>query len=152
VARYRGPVSDESDDSSRLCQWCSTPAADGLTHCANCGAALTLRETIGEVVIPGVTHVDPALAQFANEPLRIPRASPSQSVAAGTVSAAALAGGPAGVIALAALGAVAANEYGSAARGRKLTPEEIEKIGQPSEAALQMLKLLEEQEKGGEGP
>jgi hypothetical protein len=133
------------NDAERRCAWCDAPAPETLVDCAECGAKLAQRETLGDLVIPGVTHVDPALQQYSKDPLRIPRASSSQYVAGPALGAAATVGGPAGLIALAALGAVAANEYNAASRGRRLTPEEIEKLGQPSEAALLMLKKLEEE-------
>jgi hypothetical protein len=133
------------NDAERRCAWCDAPAPEGLVDCAACGAKLAQRETLGDLVIPGVTHVDPALQQYSKDPLRIPRASSSQYVAGPALGAAVTAGGPAGLIALAALGAVAAKEYSAASRGRHLTPEEIEKLGQPSEAALLMLKKLEEE-------
>jgi hypothetical protein len=110
-----------SDDEGKVeCQWCATTAANEATHCPKCGAALILRETIGDMVIPGVTHVDPALSQFANEPLHLPGPSPTQGAAGPAIAAAAL-GGPAGLVALAGLGGLAAAEYLGAGRGQKMT-------------------------------
>jgi hypothetical protein len=54
-------------------------------------------------------------------------------------------GGPAALVALAGLGAVAATEYGGAGRGRQVTQADLDRLGQPSEAALQMLKRLDEE-------
>jgi hypothetical protein len=133
-----------SGDAGRRCQWCSEPAAETDTHCRACGANLAQRDALGEVVIPGVTHVDPGLKAYANHPLRIPGASPSQRVAPDLIGAAAIAGGPAGLIALAGLGAVAASEFAGAGRGHGMTQAQLEKLGQPSEAALQMLRKLDE--------
>lgn len=136
-----------TDPAPRRCQWCSEVAAESDTQCRACGANLAQRETIGEVVIPGVTHVDPGLKSYAAQPLRIPGASPSQYVAGPAVGAAVVVGGPAAIVALAGLGAVAATEYGTAGRGQHVTQADLEKLGMPSEAAMQMLKKLEEEEK-----
>jgi hypothetical protein len=132
-----------SEQPDRRCQWCSTPAADADTHCSACGAALAQREQIGDLVIPGVTHVDPGLKAYAAQPLRIPGPSPSQYVAGPAVGAV-VTMGPAGLIALAGLGAVAATEYAGAGRG-EMTQADLDKLGQPSEAVLQALKRLEEE-------
>ena len=134
----------KNDQSPRRCQWCSEAAAETDTHCRACGANLAQREQIGEVVIPGVTHVDPGLKSYAAQPLRIPGASPSQYVAGPAMGAAVMVGGPAGLVALAGLGAVAATEYAGAGRG-PMTQADLDKLGQPSEAALQMLKKLDEE-------
>src|SRR5512141_2530540 len=86
-------------DPGGLCQWCSVPVTEGARQCSACGATVILRESIGDLIIPGVTHVDPALAAYAAQPLRIPRASPSQSIA-GPAAGALMLGGPAGLIGL----------------------------------------------------
>lgn len=104
-----------------------------------------MRETIGDLVIPGVTHVDPNLAQYDAQPLHIPGPSPSQSLA-GPVMGAAMHNPALGMVALAGLGAVAANEFMSAGRGQ-MSAAEIEKLGQLSEPVQQMLKKLDEEEK-----
>jgi hypothetical protein len=133
-----------SEQSPRRCQWCSEVAAETDTHCRACGANLAQREALGEVVVPGVTHVDPGLKSYAAQPLRIPKPSPSQYVAGPAMGAAVMVGGPVGLVALAGLGAVAATEYGAAGRGH-LTQADLDRLGQPSEAALQMLKKLDEE-------
>ena len=135
-----------NEPAPRRCQWCSEPAAETDTQCRACGANLAQRETIGDVVIPGVTHVDPGLKSYAAQPLRIPGASPSQYVAGPAVGAAVMVGGPAGLVALAGLGAVAATEYAGAGRGQHMTQADLDRLGQPSEAALQMLKKLDEEQ------
>jgi len=118
------------------CQWCGTAAPAGATTCAGCGAALGQREDLGGLVIPGVTSVDPALQAYDAQPLRIPRSSPTQGLAGGTIAAAAM-GGPVGLAALGGLAAVAAVEYlGGKPGGDPAT------IGAPSEAALQMVERL----------
>ena len=140
-----------NDQLARRCQWCATPAADADTHCRSCGANLAQRESLGELVIPGVTHVDPGLKAYADQPLRIPGASPSQAVAPNVIGAAAVAGGPAALVALVGLGAVAATEYATAGRGH-MTDADLDKLGQPSEAAMQMLRKLDEEQAEGDGP
>jgi hypothetical protein len=47
----------------RRCPWCSTAAPAGATHCASCGASLAERESLGGMVIPGLTEVDPAVRE-----------------------------------------------------------------------------------------
>ena len=39
------------------CSWCSTPYADGATHCSSCGANLVPE---GDANLPGLTSVDAA--------------------------------------------------------------------------------------------
>jgi hypothetical protein len=108
--------------------------------CTGCGAALGQRDDLGGVVIPGVTSVDPALQAYDAQPLRIPRSSPTQGLAGGTIAAAAM-GGPIALAALGGLAAVAAVEYLGAKPGGA---GELERLGTPSEAALQMVKRLSE--------
>ena len=45
------------------CPWCSAPAPADATHCPSCHASLAERDSIGDVLIPGVTAVDPAVAR-----------------------------------------------------------------------------------------
>ena len=130
------------DMVDRRCEWCGARATEDATHCAACGASLAQRETIGDLVIPGVTHVDPALEQYAADPLRIPGPSRSQYLAGPAVGAAVVAGGPAAVVGLGGLAAVAAIEYLGAGRGGSKQPDP-DKVGQPSEAVLQMVEKLE---------
>lgn len=137
-------VSASGDEGKVECQWCTTTATKEATHCPKCGAALILRETIGDMVIPGVTHVDPALSQFASEPLHLPGPSPTQGAAGPAIAAAALAG-PAGLVALAGLGGLAAAEYLGAGRGQKTTRSDIDKVGELSEPVRRMLERLNEE-------
>lgn len=136
----------ERDGASfrRECAWCSEPAPADAKQCPSCGAALAQRSSIGGLVIPGVTSVDPALKAFADQPLHIPKASPSQGVAGGAVLAAA-AGGPIGLAALGGLAAIAAAEYIGANRGGGSTPQDLAAVGTPSGAVLQALERLERQ-------
>ena len=47
----------------------------------SCGAALAQRESIGDLRIPGLTSVDPALEDFDKRPLHLRGPSPSQGMA-----------------------------------------------------------------------
>jgi len=53
--------------ASRSCPWCSAAAPAEATHCPACGAALAERDSLGDMVIPGVTDVDPALAAASGD-------------------------------------------------------------------------------------
>lgn len=127
--------------TGRLCQWCSTPAAEDAASCASCGAALAARESIGDLVIPGVTAVDPALQALDAQPFRLRGPSPSHGVASSVIVAAA-AGGPIGLAALGGIAAVAAVEFAGASRGHGSEAIELEALGRPSEAALLALGHL----------
>jgi len=140
-------VADEGEQAARTCQWCGTAAIADETQCRACGAALATRESLGGLVVPGVTAVDPALEAYDAQPWHLPKASPSQGLAGGTVAAAAL-GGPAALAALGGLAAVAAVEYltASPADGRA---KPVLEVGQPSEAALRMVEQLEADDAAG---
>ena len=123
------------------CPWCATPAAPGARTCTSCGAALAQRESIGDLVIPGLTAVDPALRDLADRPLRLTGPSPSQGVASGAIAAAAM-GGPMGIAILGGVAAVAAAEFVGANRpGAGGMP--ADQVGQASAAALQAIEKLE---------
>src|SRR5690349_4994983 len=104
------PASPQPAHGAHACPWCATPAADGASRCATCGAALAQRESIGDLVIPGLTAVDPALKDLDGRPIYLRGPSPSQGVASGIIVAAA-AGGPIGLAILGGVGAIAATEY-----------------------------------------
>jgi hypothetical protein len=129
------------DEGQRTCQWCGAVAAADATQCSGCGAALATRESLGGLVVPGVTAVDPALEAYDAQPWRIPRASPSQGLAGGTIAAAAM-GGPVGLAALGGLAAVAAVEYLGAGQGHGEAPA-LKAVGRPSEAAVEMARQLD---------
>ena len=134
------------------CPWCAAPAAADADRCSACGAALAQRETIGELMIPGLTSVDPALQDFDKRPLHISGPSPSQGMAPALIIGA-MAGGPAGLAAIGGVAAVAAVEYLGAGRGGagSANPEDV---GRPSEVVLQALGRLEDGTivDGPEGP
>ena len=134
-------MSDEGTSGTseaRTCPWCATPATDDATTCGSCGAALAQRESLGDVRIPGLTAVDPALIEYANRPMHLRGPSASHGVAPALIAGAA-AGGPIGAVLIGGVVAVAAAEYlgakqpgtGGAAR---------DEVGRPSEVALQALE------------
>jgi hypothetical protein len=133
------PAQASASDEPHTCPWCATPAAEGATRCSNCGAALAQRESIGDLVVPGLTAVDPALKDFDSRPLHLRGPSPTQGVASGLIVAAA-AGGPIGLAIIGGVGAVAAAEY-MGAGGEK--GKGHEHVGETSEAVLQALERLE---------
>lgn len=122
----------------RTCPWCAAVATPEATTCATCGAALAQHETLGDVRIPGLTGVDPALTDYANRPMHLRGPSASQGVAPALIVGAA-AGGPIGAVLIGGVVAVAAAEYlgakhpgtGGAGAGE---------VGVPSELALQALE------------
>ncbi len=127
---------------TRECPWCSGAAEDEASTCPSCGAAMAQRESIGDLAIPGVTTVDPALQDFDKRPLHLRGPSPSQGVASSAIVAAA-AGGPIGLAALGGLAAMAAVEYAGAATGPGGERVDPAMVGRPSEAVLQALEHLE---------
>lgn len=138
------PAPQPAESNARTCPWCAAAAADEAVQCATCGAALAQRETIGDLRIPGLTSVDPALEDFDKRPLHLRGPSPSQGMAPALIVGA-MAGGPIGLAAIGGVAAVAAAEYIGASRGAGGSPEDV---GKPSEAVLQALSRLEE--KGGQ--
>ena len=129
-------------EPERRCPWCSAVAEATATSCSACGAALAQRESIGDLVIPGVTGLDPALQGLEDRPMRIPGSSPTQGLASGVAVAAAM-GGPVAIAALGGLGAVAAAEYLGARRTHGSAPEDLADVGRVSEVARQALERLE---------
>lgn len=129
--------------NGQTCPWCSASALADATQCPACGAALAQRESIGDLVIPGVTSVDPGLQAYAAQPVHIPGPNPSQGMAAGGVAAAAALGGPLGLAAaLGGLAALAAVEYQGAESRSGGPAVKPDAVGQPSEAALLALERL----------
>lgn len=146
ATRADAPVAEEAPGSGSeatgepaSCPWCATPATAEATRCSSCGAALAQREAIGDLVIPGLTTVDPALKDLDGRPIHLRGPSPTHGVASGLIGAAA-AGGPAGLVLLGGVGAVAAAEY-LGAGGDKGVP--YDQVGETSGAVLQALERLE---------
>jgi hypothetical protein len=49
------------------CPWCSAPLVEAAaTRCHSCGASVAQRDSLGGMLIPGVTGVDPMLAKLAD--------------------------------------------------------------------------------------
>jgi ribosomal protein L40E len=136
-----GSAVDDRVPMGQTCQWCSAAAPVEATQCPSCGAALARRESIGDLVIPGVTSVDPALLDADGRPLHLPGASLSQGMAGG-VMVAAMAGGPVGLAALGGLAAVGAAEYVGAGRRGGVGPD-LDGLGRPSSAALELVDRLD---------
>ncbi len=149
MADEQGPKQDEptgephaTATGPRSCQWCGAVSPASATQCSGCGAALATRESLGGLIVPGVTAVHPALEAYDAQPRHLPRNSPGQGIAGGTIAAAAL-GGPAGIAALGGLAAVAAVEYLGAGAGHAGDTTGIDGVGRPSEAALEMARRLD---------
>jgi hypothetical protein len=144
--------SDEGGpDRGRSCQWCSATAAADAISCPGCGAALALRESLGGLVIPGVTEVHPGLRAYSADPLRIPRASPSQALAGPAMGMMAIAGPAGAALALGSLAAVTAGEYLGASRPDGWRAP-LGALGVPSEAALAMARQLDSDQAAAEAP
>ncbi|HEV2006306.1 MAG TPA: hypothetical protein VGQ85_06785 [Candidatus Limnocylindrales bacterium] len=126
----------------RTCAWCSAPAAAEATHCPACGAALAQRESLGGVVIPGVTDVHPALVALDAQPIRMRGPSPTQGLASGAMMAAVV-GGPAGLIAIGGIVAVAAVEYLGDRNPDGTGPLDLESVGKLSGTAQMVLERIE---------
>ncbi len=136
----RAPASDDgASHDPATCPWCATPAAEGATRCSSCGASLAQRESIGDLVVPGLTAVDPALKNLDGRPLHLRGPSPTQGAASGLIVAAA-AGGPVGLAIIGGVGALAAAEF-LGAEGEK--GKGHEHIGETSEAVLQAIERLD---------
>src|SRR5712672_3842433 len=106
---------DDRVPMGRTCAWCSAAAPMEASTCPSCGAAMAQRESIGDLVLPGITNVDPSLVDADGRPFHIPGASPTQGMAGG-VMVAAMAGGPVGLAALGGIAVMGAAEYALAGR------------------------------------
>ena len=133
---------DDRVPMGRTCAWCSAAAPVEATICPSCGAAMAQRESIGDLQLPGLTSVDPALLDAAGRPLHIPGASPTQGMAGG-VMLVALAGGPVGLAAAGGLAVVGAAEYALAGRRNADGTPALDDLGRPSEVALRALERLD---------
>ncbi len=129
----------------RRCPWCEAPAGADDTRCPACGAALAQREDLGGLLIPGVTAVEPGLADLADRPMHLRAASPSQGVAP-MLAAGALMGGPIGIVALAGAGGVVAAEW-MGARGSHPDAPAFEDVGRSSEVARELAERLDREER-----
>lgn len=140
------PTASSGAAPERQCPWCAAAARPDDSVCSACGAALAQRESIGDVLIPGLTGLDPALEDFDKRPLHLRGPSPSQGVAPALIIGA-VAGGPIGLVAIGGVAAVAGAEFLAARHGGPGSAN-LEDVGKPSEVLLQAL----EQERTATGP
>ena len=95
--------------ATQRCSWCGAETSAIETRCSACGAGLAQRE-MDELVIPGVTHVEPNLAFYAAQPLPIPGQDKRQAAGIGVIEALTSGRGPV-LSALGTIAALAATEY-----------------------------------------
>jgi RNA polymerase subunit RPABC4/transcription elongation factor Spt4 len=141
--RARGMTDEvgEAVPMGRTCAWCSYAAPADATQCPSCGAALAQRESIGDLVIPGVTSVRADLLDADGRALHIPGASNAQGMASGAIIGA-MVGGPVGLAAIGGMAVVSAAEYVAASRGAGDGPA-LEDVGRPIEAAAKLAQQLD---------
>jgi hypothetical protein len=99
------------------------------------------RESIGDLRIPGLTSVDPALEDYDKRPLHLRGPSPSQGMAPALIVGA-MAGGPIGLVAMGGVAAVAGAEFLGARIGGP-GGASLDDVGKPSEVALQALEHIQ---------
>jgi hypothetical protein len=131
----------EASTDPATCPWCAAVTEPGAARCPTCGAALAQREAIGDLVIPGLTSVDPALQDYASRLLHLSGPSPSHGVASGAIAAAAI-GGPAGLAIVGGVAAVAAAEYLGAGR-TGAGGDAAGHVGEASDAVRQAVDRLD---------
>jgi hypothetical protein len=129
------------------CQWCGEVGQPGATDCADCGAALPLLDAVGQMIVPGVTHVDPELEAYSKQPMRPPRRSATEALAPGVMQAAVL-GGPAAIAAAGALAAIAASELRQTGQGGRSTPDGLGEVSRP---VLETARRLQQERARGGG-
>lgn len=143
------PGAPGSAEDEATCSWCAAPAAHDAIRCSACGAALAQHESLGGVRIPGLTSVDPALEDFDKRPLHIRGPSPTQGLAPAFIIGA-LAGGPAGLVAMGGVAALAGMEF-AASQHDGTDALELADVGRPSGVAVQALQQLEEAKEAPSG-
>jgi hypothetical protein len=137
MRRESGEESDDSGSSAgglgaATCPWCSAAAAPAANHCPSCGAIMAQRESLGGLVIPGVTDVDPRIRQPSLTGSLL--GTQARMNALGAVGHAG--GTPAKLATAAAI--LAKDSIGSMFKPGT-NPEEV---GRPSQAALEMAGRL----------
>lgn len=128
-----GAGSGTGGPEGAACPWCSAVAERGANYCPSCGAVMAQRESLGGLVIPGVTDVDPGMRQPSLTGSAI--ASQARMNMLGAVGRAA---GPSAQIATAAA-MLARDSVGGMFRSAP-NPEDI---GRPSQAALEMADRMD---------
>ena len=137
----------EAVPMGRTCAWCSHTAPMDATTCPSCGAALAQRETIGDLVIPGVTDIRPDLLDADGRPIHIPVQSNAQGIASGAMIGAMI-GGPVGLAAIGGTAMVAAAEYLAAGRKPGDAPA-LEDVGRASDVVAQVADRLKQEGEPG---
>ena len=132
------PTAATGPAPAQACPWCAAEAPADATICPACGAALAQRESIGDVRIPGLTSVDPALLEFDKRPLHIKGPSPTQGLAP-ALFIGAVAGGPLGLATIGGVAALAGLEF-AASEHDGTDSQELADVGKPSEVILQALE------------
>lgn len=128
------------------CPWCSASNLLEARQCASCGAAIAQRDDLGGVVVPGVTGVDPNL-------LGTPRSLASPMLRSqGTLGALNAVSQVNATLGLAAAAAYLGKDTIKGMLGAN--DADLERVGKPSEAALQAIEKLEREGDGSaeEGP
>jgi hypothetical protein len=119
--------------ATATCPWCSASAAAGTATCPSCGAAMSQRESLGGIAIPGVTQVDPSM---------VPRSLTQSTLRAGaTMRALDAVGRSAGAdVQLVVAGAMLA---GDGLKGVFQGAQDPSQVGEVSQAALDMARRLD---------
>ena len=137
-----GSGSGQSGSEAAHCPWCSAVAEPGANQCPNCGAVMAQRESLGGLVIPGVTDVDRGgrTPSLAGSMIR-------SQARMNMLSAVGHAGGP--TVQIAAAAAMLARD---SVGGMFETGANAEDVGRPSQAALQMARHLNSTGQDGQAP
>lgn len=114
------------------CPWCSAVGEAGANHCSNCGAVMAQRESLGGLVIPGVTDVDPGMRQ--------PSLTGSLLGTQARMNALGAVGSSAGRSA--ELAAAALYLAKGSIAGMLAPDADPDRVGRPSQAALAMARRL----------
>ncbi len=125
-----------ASEADLVCPWCSTGAAPGTIRCPGCGAAMAQRDSLGDVVVPGVTHADSEIP-----PPSLTRSLVRTQTTMGTLNALGQAGGV--TVQLAAAAAILAKGEIGGILGGGPAPDPAS-IGRTSQAALDMAERLDQ--------
>jgi hypothetical protein len=121
-------------DHPAVCPWCSAPAT-GAPVCPSCGAVMAQRESLGGLVIPGVTDVDSNLAPPGVAAGLLHGQAVQNRVAIGVAM-----GSPVAGLVVVGAAAVLAKD---AISGTFQSGAPAQDVGRPSDAAVAMLRQLE---------
>jgi hypothetical protein len=118
------------------CPWCSAHVAADARTCPACGAGLVAPAALADLVIPGLNAIDPALVVFDRQPFHLHGPSPTHAAIGSALGAAVV--GPAGLVALAGVAALAASESRTSNRPprRAITAESVGELPSYVEDAL----------------